>query len=83
MRLLVLVLSLGCVVAYGRALGELGGYFLGKGSLTVVGGGLLGGLWRGWGPWGSGAATWYPGIPPTEKAPRRVIHTSRFLWKSI
>ena len=55
MRLLVLVLSLGCVVAYGRALGELGGYFLGKGSLTVVGGGLLGGplagvgavgLWR-------------------------------------
>lgn len=47
MRLLVLLLSLGSVVSYGRALGEFGGYLLGRGNLLVVGGGMLGGTLSG------------------------------------
>jgi len=72
MRLLVLVLSLGCVVAYGRALGELGGYFLGKGSLTVVGGGLLGGTLAGVGAVGLWRRYLVPRDPSAPKGPPKV-----------
>lgn len=52
MRLLVLILSLGSVVAYGRALGEFGGYLLGKGNLSIALGALLGGTVAGLGALG-------------------------------
>ncbi|EHM09340.1 hypothetical protein TheveDRAFT_0153 [Thermanaerovibrio velox DSM 12556] len=54
-RLLVLVLSISSVAAYGYALGGLGGFLLGRGSVTYVVLGLAGGtgcallalkLWR-------------------------------------
>lgn len=42
-RLLVLILSISSVVAYGYALGGLGGFLLGRGSVTYVVLGLTGG----------------------------------------
>ncbi len=55
MRLIVTVLSMGTVVAYGYALAGLGGFLLGRGSLHYIIWGLIGGticgaaaiiLWR-------------------------------------
>ncbi len=55
MRLIVTVLSMGTVVAYGYALAGLGGFLFGRGSLHYIIGGLIGGticgaaaiiLWR-------------------------------------
>ncbi len=55
MRLIVTVLSMGTIAAYGYALAGLGGFFFGKGSLHYIIWGLIGGticgaaaiiLWR-------------------------------------
>ena len=43
MRLLVLVLSLGSIFFYGKALGGLGGYLVDRGSPKLIILGLLGG----------------------------------------
>ncbi len=42
-RLLVLFLSIGTIVAFGYALGGMGGYLYGKGRPLVVAAGLIGG----------------------------------------
>lgn len=42
-RLLVLFLSFGTIIAYGYALGGLGGYMFGEGRPMVIAAGLLGG----------------------------------------
>ena len=42
-RLLVLFLSIGTIVAFGYALGGMGGYLYGKGRPLVAAGGLFGG----------------------------------------
>lgn len=43
-RLLVLFLSFGTIIAFGYALGGLGGYMFDKGKPLVIAAGLVGGL---------------------------------------